>query len=1134
MLCPACEHDNPPHGRFCTACGETLPVPCPECHSLSPDGARFYGRCGRDLSAAARARPPRGYGHLTERMLLSRWALEGERKHVTVLFADLKDSMEMLAGRDPEEAEKILNAVLEMLMNAVHRYEGTVNQVLGDGIMALFGAPIAQEDHAVRACYAALAMQAATRIAGGRLTAAYGIDVQVRVGINSGEVVVRPIGSDLHMGYTAVGQTTHLAARMEQLADPGTVLISAETLQLAHGYVEARPLGARAVKGLTEPILAFELVGARPSRTRWQTRVALGLTPFVGRRAELATLSGVLERVAASHGHIGAVVGDPGVGKSRLVWEFTRRHFADGGLVLEGGCAPYGRTTAWLPVRELLENYFEIESHDDGARVQARVRSRLTTADPQLLPFTTAFLGLLDAPVEDRAWAGLDPDERRQRSRQALTQLLVAESLRQPTVLVIEDLQWIDAESQAFLENLVDQLPPSRLLLLVTYRPEYRHGWARLGYYVEVPVLSLQGSSADELVKTLLGGDPSLTSVRHLVVHRTEGNPFFAEESVRTLAESGALAGAHGAYRLARPVSAVQMPATVQAVLAARIDRLPPEEKRLLQTAAVIGRDVSLPLLGAVAVLPDEAVRRQVTNLKAAEFVHERQLFPEIEYTFKHAVTHEVVYHGLRRERQRTLHAQVLGAIETLYAARLAEYVDRLAHHALLGGVWDKALVYLRQAGARAVARSAHSEAVTCFTRALETLRHLPESRERTTQAIDLRLLRANSLVPLAEFGPIIEDLREAERLAQALDDQARLGRVSSFLSAYFWLVGDQLFAVDHGRRALDVASRLDDRGLRVRTNISLGQAYHVLGEYRKALEVLGSNVDELQGDLLGRRFGLVGVASVLSRAWMVWCLAELGEFDLALTRGEEAIRIAEAVEHPYSILAAYFGVGGVHLRRGDVTRAISVLERALDLGRTWDTQLRLWFLGVAPSLGHAYALAGEPVRAIPLLEKAMERATATRLMFAQSLRAGWLAHAYLAAGRLAEARAFVGDAIGLARRHRERGHEAWIQGIVGDIAAQGDPPDLAAAETAYRDGMQTANDLGMRPRLACCHLGLGKLYRRAGKTNQALEHLTAAAQLFDAMAMPLWREETASLLAALDTSTDMAHSRPKTRSAGG
>jgi len=1124
MQCPACEHDNQPYGRYCTACGETLPAPCPECNSLNPDGARFCGRCGRDLGAVTRARPRREHGYVTERMLLSRWALEGERKHVSVLFADLKGSMEILAGRDPEEAEKILNAVLEVLMNAVHRYEGTVNQVLGDGIMALFGAPIAQEDHAMRACYAALAMQAATRSGAGRLTAAYGVDVQVRVGINSGEVVVRPIGSDLHMGYTAVGQTTHLAARMEQLAEPGTILISAETLQLAHGYVETRSLGARSVKGLTEPVPAFELVGARPSRTRWQTRVALGLTRFVGRQAELATLSGVLERVAGTHGHIGAVVGDPGVGKSRLVWEFTRRHFADGGLVLEGGCVPYGRTTAWRPVRELLENYFELESHDDAAKVQASVRARLAAVDPQLLPFTSAFLGLLDVRVEDRSWAGLDPDERRQRSRQVLTQLLVAESLRQPTVIVIEDLQWIDDESQAFLENIVDQLPPSRLLLLVTYRPEYRHGWARLGYYVEVPVLSLEGSSADELVQTLLGGDQSLTSLRHLMVHRTEGNPFFVEESVRTLAESGALDGTHGAYRLARPVSAVQMPATVQAVLAARIDRLPPEEKRLLQTAAVIGRDVSLALLSAVAVLPDEAVRRQVANLKTAEFIHERQLFPEIEYTFKHAVTHEVVYHGLRRERQRTLHAQVLGAIETLYADRLAEHVDRLAHHALLGGVWDKALVYLRQAGARAVTRSAHSEAVTCFTRALEALRHLPESRERTTQAIDLRLLRANSLVPIAEFGPIIEDLREAERLALALDDQARLGRVSSFLSAYFWLVGDQLFAVDHGRRALETAARLDDRGLRVRTNISLGQAYHVLGEYRKALEVLGSNVDELQGDQLGRRFGLVGVASVLSRAWMVWCLAELGEFDLALTRGEEAIRIAEAVEHPYSIIAAYFGVGGVYLRRGDITRAISVLERALDLGRTWDTQLRLWFLGVAPSLGHAYALAGEPVRAIPLLERAMERASATRLMFAQSLRVGWLAHAYLGAGRVNEARALAADALALARRHRERGHEAWIQGVVGDVAAHGESPDFAAAETAYQQAMQSATDLGMRPRLACCHLGLGKLYRRAGKGAQALEHLTAAAGLFDAMAMPLWRDETASLLAALDASSDTGH----------
>ena len=1131
MQCPSCEHDNQPSARYCTACGDPLSASCPDCSGLNPAGARFCARCGRDLEAPTRVRPTGDDtpGYLAERILLSRWALEGERKHVTVLFADLKGSMEILAGRDPEEAEKILNGVLELLMNAVHRYEGTVNQVLGDGIMALFGAPIAQEDHAVRACYAALAMQAAMRKGAAALMAAYGVDVQVRVGINSGEVVVRSIGNDLHMGYTAVGQTTHLAARMEQLAEPGTILVSTETLRLAQGYVDTRSLGARSVKGLAEPVDAYELVGARPSRTRWRTRVALGLAPFVGRQSEMATLAGVLTQLHGSHGHVAAVVGDPGVGKSRLVWEFTREHYAERGRILEAGCAPYGRTTAWRPVRELLENYFELERRDDDATIAASVRARLAAVDPDLLPEAGAFLGLLDAAVEDRAWTALDPDERRHRTRQALTRLLVAQSLRQATVLVVEDLQWIDDESQAFLASLVDQLPASRLLLLVTYRPEYRHGWARLAHYVELPVLSLERTSADELVRRLLGDDQSLTSVRRLLVQRTEGNPFFVEESVRTLAESGALSGAPGAYRLARPVSAVQMPATVQGVLAARIDRLPPDEKRLLQTAAVAGRDVSLPLLSAVAALPDETVRRQMASLKAAEFVHERQLFPEIEYTFKHAVTHEVAYHGLRRERQRVLHARVLEAMESLYASRLPERVDRLAHHALLGAVWDKALVYQRQAGARAVARSAHSEAVTCFARALEALRHLPESRERSAQAIDLRLLRANSLVPIAELGPIVEDLREAERLAQALDDQARLGRVSSFLSAYFWLVGDQLFSVHHGRRALDVATRLDDVALRVRTNISLGQAYHVLGEYRKALDALGSNVDTLQGDLLARRFGLVGVASVLSRAWMVWCLAELGDFDLALARGEEAIRIAEAVEHPYSILAAYFGVGGLHLRRGDLPQATSVLERALDLGRTWDTQLRLWFLGVAPSLGHAYALAGQPARAIPLLERAMERATSTRLMFAQSLRVGWLAHAQLVAGRTLEARGLATEALALARRHRERGHEAWIQGVVGDIASQSATPDVAAAESAYRDALNIATELGMRPRVACTHLGLGKLYRRAGRSAEAVEHLTAAAHLFDAMAMPLWREEAASLLASPG-----ATPRPATRRASG
>ncbi|OLB49801.1 MAG: hypothetical protein AUH99_11110 [Candidatus Rokubacteria bacterium 13_2_20CM_2_70_11] len=877
---------------------------------------------------AVQARPVRVYtpAHLAERILVSRRALEGERKQVTVLFADLKSSTELLAARDPEEAAKVLDAVLEVMMDAVHRYEGTVNQVLGDGIMALFGAPLAHEDHAIRACYAALAMQTVLPSRTERFRSAYGVEVKVRVGINSGDVVVRVIGNDLHMDYTAVGQTTHLAARMEQLAEPGTILLSADTLRLAHGYIEIRPLGPLAVKGLTEPVAAFELVGASASRTRWQTRAARGLTRFVGRQTELTTLVQHLERVEGGHGHVVAIVGHPGIGKSRLVWEFTHSHYGRGGLVLETGCVPYGTATPWLPVVELLKSYFALGDRD-GATTQAKVAARLRALEPKLLPLSNAFLGLLDVTSDDRTWAALDPAERRQQTLEAVRRLVFRESLSRRTVLVVEDLQWIDRESQALLDSLVESLPASRLLLVVTYRPEYEDAWGGLNYWMQLPIVPLEQPRADELLHTLLGDDRGLIPLRQLLIRQAEGNPFFLEESVRALAETGALLGERGAYRLAHPLSTVQVPATVHAVLAARVDRLSFEDKHLLQTAAVIGRDVSLPLLRMIAELPDDALSGGVARLKAAEFIYERQLFPELEYVFKHALTHEVAYRGLLRDRQRMLHARVLAAIESVYADRLTEHVDRLAHHAFLGEVWDKAAVYSRQAGAKAVARSAQSEAVKCFAQALEALGHLPESREQAEQAVDLHLLRANSLLPIAELAPIIHHLREAERLARQLGDQPRLGRVSSFVSAYFWLIGDHALAVEHGQRALDIATGLGDLTLRVRTNLGLGQAYHGLGDYRHAVDVLGRNVNELQGDLLARRFGLVGVASVLSRAWLIWCLAELGEFDRAMPHGEEAIRIAETIGHPYSILAAYFGVGGLHLRRGELSRAVSVLE---------------------------------------------------------------------------------------------------------------------------------------------------------------------------------------------------------------
>ena len=749
---------------------------------------------------------------------VSRSALEGERKQVTVLFADLKGSMELLAERDPEEARQLLDPVLERMIEAVHRYEGTVNQVMGDGIMALFGAPIAHEDHAVRACYAALRMQETVTRYGDEMQRSHGVPVQIRVGLNSGAVVVRAIDSSLHMDYTAVGQTTHLAARLEQMAKPGSVLTTGETLRLAEGFVQVKALGPVAVKGLADPVEVFELIGAASTRTRLQAFAARGLTRFVGRQAEFEALRQALERAGTSHGQVVAVIGEPGVGKTRLVYEFIRSHHTHDWLVLESSSVSYGKATAYLPVRDLLKAYFQIDDRDDGRKVREKLTGKLLTLDAALGPTLPAFLTLLDVPVEDRRWQDLDPAQRRQRTLEAIKGLLLRESQVQPLLLVFENLHWIDAETQAVLDSLIDSLPTARLLLLVNYRPEYQHGWGNKTYYTQLRLDPLPTASAEELLQALLGDDPSLVPLKRLLIERTEGNPFFLEESVRALVETGGLVGERGAYRLAKPLDSPQVPATVHAVLAARIDRLPPEEKRLLQTAAVIGTEVPFTLLQAIGELSEEELRRALGHLQAAEFLYETSLFPELEYTFKHALTHEVAYGSLLQERRRALHARIVEASERLYADRLPEQAERLAQHALRGEVWDKAVAYCQQAGTKALARSALREAVACFEQALAALTYLPESRATQEQAIDLRFDLRNALVTLGEFRQMLDYLREAATLAAALDDQPRLGRVSVYMCRYFVEMGDYHGAVESGQHALAVAETLGDFALQVMT----------------------------------------------------------------------------------------------------------------------------------------------------------------------------------------------------------------------------------------------------------------------------------------------------------------------------
>jgi tetratricopeptide (TPR) repeat protein len=912
------------------------------------------------------------------------------------------------------------------------------------------------------------------------------------------------------MDYTAVGQTTHLAARMEQMSKPGSALITSGTLNLAEGFVQVRPLGAVTVKGLETPTQVYELIGSVPARSRFQATAARGLTRFVGRERELEQLAQALERTGAGHGQTVAIVGEAGVGKSRLVWEFTRSHRAHGWLVLESGSISYGKATPYLPVIELLKAYFRIQERDDPRVTRERVAGKLLMLDRALEPLLTPLLALLDVPVDDAAWDALDRAQRRQRTLGAVKQLLLRESQVQPLLVLFEDLHWIDSETQALLDGLVESLPTARLLLLVTYRPEYEHAWGRKSYYLQLRIDPLPPESADALLDALLGEDRTLEGFKRALIERTEGNPFFLEESVRTLVETHVLVGERGAYRMTKPPGAWQIPATAQAMLAARIDRLPTEEKRLLQAAAVVGKDVPFTLLEAISDMSQDSLRPGLTHLQAAEFLYETNLFPDLEYTFKHALTHEVAYGSVLQERRRTLHARIVEVIERLYPNRLTEQVEQLAHHALRAEVWDEAVSYLRQAGAKAFARSANREAVAYFEQALPALTHLRETPETLEQGVDVRLALRNALWPLGCFDTGFGHLREAEPLAEKLGDQRRLGWIAAYLSEHTRQTGHAAEAPPFAERALGIAEGLGDLSLRVAANYYLGTGYYVAGQYRRTDEFFQRIFQLLKGDLFRERCGLAGFPSVMSRMFWPLALAERGEFEQGMAEAQEGLRLAEALDHPYSVICAMRAVARLHGARGDFDSAIPVAERSLALSH--ERHLPQLSPEVADLLGYLYALSGRVAQGLSLLEEALAALESMGMFQWRSSVLVHLGETYLLASRPEDALTLADRALTLTTQRGHRGYEAWTRRLFGEIALHQGRPDAAAAEAHYGAALALASELGMRPLIAHCHLGLGRLYCRTDDAAKTEEHFASATAMYRELGMVFWADKAEAL----------------------
>ncbi len=1091
MQCAQCGSDNRSERRFCSGCGALLTAACPACGFANGVEEKFCGGCGAGLAVAVSRPAP---------------VLETERKYVTVVFADIRGSLELIADRDPEEAQAVLDPVLEHLVRSVNAFGGTVNNTRGDGIMALFGAPIAYEDHALRAASASIAMLQAVRELAREPDWKSDVQVLLRVGLNSGEVVMRSSITGLQSDYSAVGETAHVASRVEQLAQPGTIALTAQTLKLLAGQVDVTPLGPFSVKGLAQPIELYRLLGIRATRSRIRGPQDRPLSRFVGRGLEMGVLADTLDKARAGHGQLVAVVGEPGIGKTRLFLEFTRSPEMAGCLVLESGSEAFGPTSPMVPVVELARAYLNVERDDDLAAISAKLESRLAGIEGEDRDeISAAFLALFAPDRELPVRRIGSPAERQYRILNGIAKALLRESRRQPLVIVVEDLHWIDAASRSFIDSILDQLRDASIVTLVSYRPDYQPDWGHRSY-AQIRLERFSPEEVDIFLDALLGPHASLAELKRDLEQHTDGNALFLEESVHALVEAQILVGEPGAYRLAERPQEIRVPASVQAVLAARIDRLPPDEKRILQCAAVIGRRVPYELLAAIAEAQPQVLDRATDRLRAAEFLYEARRYPTREYVFKHALTHEVAYTTLTQERRRRLHAQILSALQATVPPDSFDRAEQLAYHAFRAEVWDKALAYLRRAAANAVARSVDADAIQYLDQAVTALSHLPDDDPATLeQAVDVRLELRNALMPLGDRARIFRTLIEGEALARRLGDRGRgrLGWVCGYLTPYLWGLGEYGRALETGRQALDTAEAQGDTALEVIANRYLGHVHFAVGDYGQAVQRLQASLSSLQDEVIQQHFHLPYKSSIATGAWLSSSLAELGRFEEAIDHARHGIAEAETAGHAYSITAASCGLGLAFLRRGDLAQAIPVVERAAELTRSGDfAALSAW---ITAMLGSAYALAGKLDEALFLLEEGAARMSAMQVKISEASVIAALGETCLLAGRRAEAVTHAERALKIARDRKERGYEGWALRLTGEIAAAGGAAETAAAASAFGAAIGIADELGMRPLLAHCSFGLGQVQRRAGEREAARTHLATALRLYRDMDMRHW-----------------------------
>jgi DNA-binding NtrC family response regulator/tetratricopeptide (TPR) repeat protein len=996
--------------------------------------------------------------------------LRWERRRVTLLRAGVE-----FVG----DGDAVLDAgrTLDMLIEKVAGFGGRIEGLSPSGLLASFGLGVT-EDAPTRAGHAVMAMQKAVE----RDRKTGGIGARFKAAIHLTEALVAHAAERQEMDVDARQRAVTVLDELLALSTPEAIVVS----QAAGSFLERR----FDLWEVDQPRHHFVLGG------HVRTRLGIGgrVVAFVDHEQELTLLRSRLEATARGRGQAVGVAGPAGIGKSRLLHEFRRTIAAQPAACIEAYCVSYGSAVPYGPMIELARAIARVKDTDSPDVVADKVRRSLDWAGAPANGVTEALLRILGVAADAEP---SDSEALKTRVFEALRRLCVRASEELPVVLAVEDLHWIDRSSEEFLTSLVETMAGARILLIATYRPGYRPPWVDKSYATQVPLEPLSVADSRALVRSVLGDVAIADPLMDAVFARAEGNPLFLEELARAVRDRGGFS------------ADVRVPATIQELLVSRIDRLPAQERELLLMLSAAGRDIPFSLAAALADQPSHVVAGWLARLQTGEFLHERAAGGDIEYNFAHALMQEVAYERLLPEQRRALHGRILSAMEELYPARRLELVERLAHHAFAGGLWERAVQYLWQAGVKALSRSANREAADFLERALAALERLPESRQRTEQAIDLRFDLRTALLPIGQFARMTDHLREAERLAEQLHDRRRLCQGALYAAGHFRLrIGDTAEARRAAMRAAELAESLDDPGLRVASTAYLGQALYDSGDYARAADLFAKNV-AFVGDNRRDRFGLPQLPAVHQRTTLAWCLAELGRFGDGVAHGREAVAIGESVEAPLNLIVACAGLGVVYFRQGELDAAQAVLERGVALSH--EHQIMLWLSRIACTLAAVHVLAGRLDEGERLLDDAIARAASLTLVSGQSLLYATWAEARLSGGDVVGAASHGQRALELASAHGARGWAAWTRRTLGDVALAAD--DLNHAHEHYDESAALAAELGMRPLAALVQLGRGRLAAHAGKDEEARNLVAGAAAALRELGMPWWSARAISEL---------------------